>query len=73
MRILEEVFRTGIKKGKLKKMDPGSAAFALVGMCNSLIFRWLMSEEPYPLTRDMPVVLEIFLRGISRDETKGGA
>ena len=72
LRILEQVFRTGMNKGKLKKMDPGSAAFALVGMCNSLIFRWLMSEKPYPLTMDLPMVLEIFLRGIARQTTKGG-
>lgn len=65
LRILEEVLRKGMKSGKIKRMNVRTAAFGLVGMCNMIIFRWLMSEKPYPLSRDIPLILEIFLRGVA--------
>jgi len=69
LRILEEVLGKGIKSGKIKKMDAGGATFALVGMCNSIIFHWLMSDKPYPLNNEVRLVTEIFLRGISRQSS----
>jgi len=71
LEILEDVLRSGMKSGKMKKMDARSAAFGLVGMCNSIICRWLMSEKPYPVEREVRMVSEIFLRGISRQKTRG--
>ncbi len=72
LRILEDVIHSGMKNGSMKKLDPRSATFALVGMCNLIIFRWLLSEKPYPLNKEIPLVLEIFLRGISTPETRAG-
>lgn len=72
LRILEDVLRSGMKNGKMKRMEPRSAAFGLVGMCNSIIFRWLMSEKPYPLEDEVRLILEIFLRGISRQSSRRG-
>jgi AcrR family transcriptional regulator len=64
LRILEDILREGMKNAKMKKMNVRSATFALVGICNSVIFRWLLSERNYSLRNEMPVILEIFLRGI---------
>lgn len=73
LQVLEEVLRTGMKNGKMKKMDAGSATFGLVGMCNLTIFRWLLSEKPYPLKKEVPLILEIFLHGISKQGDRAGA
>lgn len=64
LRILEDILRRGMKNGEMKKMNVRSTTFALVGMCNSVIFRWLMSERNYSLRKEVPLILEIFLRGI---------
>jgi len=64
LRILEDILREGMKNAKMKKMNVRSATFALVGICNSVIFRWLLSERNYSLKNEVPVILEIFLRGI---------
>jgi TetR/AcrR family transcriptional regulator len=73
LRILEDVLRRGIKSRKLKKMDARSATFALVGMCNLMIFRWIMAEKPHTIEKEVPLILEIFLRGISRQTKRTGA
>jgi AcrR family transcriptional regulator len=73
LRILEDVFRSGMKKGRMKKMAPRSATFALLGMCNLTIFRWLLSEKPYALKKEVPLILEIFLHGICRQGSRAGA
>jgi AcrR family transcriptional regulator len=73
LRILEEVLRGGMESKKLKKTDARSATFALVGMCNFTIFRWIMSEKPYPLDKEVGLILEIFLRGITRGKRTIGA
>ncbi len=70
--MLEGILRDGMKNGKLKKMDPRSAAFCLLGMCNSIIFRWLISQKPYPLKREVHLIEEIFLDGITLQPTGRG-
>lgn len=70
LEILENVLRGGMKSGKMKKMDPRSAAFGLLGMCNSVIFRWLMSEKRYSLKKEVRLISEIFLWGISRESNR---
>jgi len=66
LEILEGVIRQGIKSGKIKKMDVRSAAFGLLGMCNSIIYHRLISDKPYSLDREVGLIVEIVLRGISR-------
>ncbi len=73
LQILEEVLRRGMKNGKMKKMNPRTATFALIGMCNLTIFRWLLSERPYPLEREAGPILKIFLWGIAQQQEGGGA
>lgn len=73
LRILEDVIRKGMKSGKMKKMNPRTATFALIGMCNLTIFRWLLSEKPYPLEREAGPILKIFLWGIAQQAEGRGA
>jgi TetR/AcrR family fatty acid metabolism transcriptional regulator len=69
---LERVLSEGMRAGRMKKVDARSAVFVLLGMCNSLIFRWLMAEKRYPLTEEIPLVLEIFQQGILSRPKEGG-
>lgn len=73
LRVFEDVLRSGMRSGRIKKMDARSATFGIVGMCNSIIFRWLISHKQYPLKREIPLILEIFLRGISHPASDKGA
>lgn len=64
LRILEDILRAGMDHGKMKKLNVRTATFALVGICNSITFQWLLSEGNYSLKDEVPAILEIFLRGI---------
>jgi AcrR family transcriptional regulator len=63
---LAEVMRQGIKEGEFKPMNPLDLAHALVGMVNSFVFEWLISQQHYPLVSKLDTVLEIFLGGVQR-------
>lgn len=72
LRILEDILRSGMKHGKIKKLSVPTATFALVGICNSITFQWLLSEGNYSLKSEVPAILEIFLRGICIRPSGGG-
>ena len=66
---LSAVVREGIEKGVIKPLDPMSLAVALAGMTNFLLHKWLISEEEYPLERELAVIRELFFKGaIQRGE-----
>lgn len=62
--LLEKQLQRGMEQGLLKKINPGSAAQALLGMTNALIYKWLMSNEDYSLQKEADVIMEIFFKGI---------
>ena len=62
--LLEKQLQMGMEQGLFKKIDPGSAAQALLGITNSLIHKWLISDEDYPLQKEADVIMEIFFKGI---------
>jgi AcrR family transcriptional regulator len=64
---LAEVMRQGLKKGEFKHMNPLDLAHALVGMVNSFVFEWLISQQHYPLISKLDTILEIFLGGVRRN------
>jgi hypothetical protein len=45
-------------------------AHALVGIVNSFIFEWMISQESYPLILKLDTVLEIFLGGVQQMERR---
>jgi AcrR family transcriptional regulator len=61
---LADVLEKGIKDGYFKKIDVESAAHALFGITNSVLYRWLTSKKRYPIRREISVIEEIFLNGI---------
>ncbi len=62
--LLEEDIRRGIESGVMKSINPRSAAFALIGLTNSIIYQWLISNEDYPLISELDTILEIWFRGV---------
>jgi len=63
VKILEE----GIEKGYFKKVDPESAAYALWGITNSLLYKWLTSEKKYPIRKEVSIIQEIFFEGVLKN------
>ena len=56
-----------IRSGILKKIDPQLMAAALTGIVNSYASRWLAVAQEEPLTSKVPVVRDIFLKGVRKD------
>ncbi|MBU1152553.1 TetR/AcrR family transcriptional regulator [bacterium] len=65
--LLEEDIRNGIEKGVIKNINPQTAAFALIGMTNAIIYKWLISDEDYPLTSERDTILEIWFKGVIKE------
>jgi TetR/AcrR family transcriptional regulator len=68
--ILAEVMKQGIEEGELKSLNPLDLAHALVGIVNSFVFEWIISQEAYPLISKLDSVLEIFLGGAQQKERR---
>jgi len=64
---LEENIRNGIEKGVIKSLNPQSATYALIGLTNSIIYKWLISDENYPLISELDTILEIWFKGVSKN------
>ncbi len=68
--ILAEVMRQGIERKEFRSMSPLDLAHALVGIVNSFVFEWMISQKPYPLVSKVDTVLEIFLDGVQQIERR---
>ena len=68
--LLEDYFKKGMKARLFKKMDPQSASIALIGLINSLIYKWLISEKEYSLHKEKKVIMNTFFKGILVDDKK---
>lgn len=65
-RIKREIER-GIEFGEIKRIeDTEGLAYSLLGICNSLIYRWLIKNEGRDLTSDFKVVERVFFEAIGR-------
>ena len=62
--LLEDYFKRGMKAGVFKKLDSRSASIALVGLINSLIYKWLISEKEYSLKKEKKIIMATFFDGI---------
>ncbi|MFH1562668.1 MAG: TetR/AcrR family transcriptional regulator [Nitrospirota bacterium] len=65
--LLEEGLTQGIEKGVIKNINPQSAAFALIGLTNAIIYKWLISDKDYPLTNELDTILEIWFKGVIKE------
>ncbi len=62
--LLEDYFKRGMKAGVFKKLDSQSASIALVGLINSLIYKWLISEKEYSIKKEKKIIMATFFDGI---------
>jgi len=72
LHLLEEVLEKGMQLGIFKRMDVSSAALALVGSSNALIYKWLIADEEYPLKGEVRVIMDTFFWGIVQSASRGG-
>jgi len=63
---IASIIQDGIRSGEFRKIEPAMAAGSLMGIIRSIIFSWFVREEKTPLDRYRPMVMEIFLKGISK-------
>ncbi|MCK4993770.1 MAG: TetR/AcrR family transcriptional regulator [Candidatus Omnitrophica bacterium] len=61
---MEEVFRQGITKGQIKKIDVGGAIGILTNMLNGLVYMWQIEGRKYPIAEKVPMLLKIYFSGI---------
>jgi len=60
------IIRDGIKSGEFRKVEPTVAAASFMGIISSVIFSCLAKGEKASLDRYKPILMDIFLRGISK-------
>jgi TetR/AcrR family transcriptional regulator, fatty acid metabolism regulator protein len=64
---VEGVMREGIRASIFKGMDPALMAAAFTGIINSCTSKWLTMAEETTLQSAVPLVTEIFLKGVRAD------
>jgi AcrR family transcriptional regulator len=69
---LKDILSEGMRKGYLKKADPSSCAYALWGLTNSLLYKYLISDRKYPINRELSVIHKIFFEGILNEKNRRG-
>lgn len=67
---LKDILSEGMRKGYLKKADPSSCAYALWGLTNSLLYKYLISDRKYPINRELSVIHKIFFEGILNEKKR---
>ena len=63
---IASIVREGIKSGEFRKVEPTLAAASFMGIVRSVIFNCLVKDEKNPPDGYKPMVMDIFLKGISR-------
>jgi AcrR family transcriptional regulator len=63
---IASIIQDGIRSGEFRKVEPTVAAGSLMGIIRSVIFSWFVGEERTSMDRYRPMVMEIFLKGISK-------
>ncbi len=61
---LAAVLERGVREGVFRKIDPHDMAVALEGLVNAFLYRWLEAPEDQPYEASLPVIRDIFLRGV---------
>ena len=61
---LASVLETGIRRKVFREMDPYHMAVALEGLTNAFLFCWLEDPEQHPCGANIPVIRDMFLKGV---------
>jgi len=59
------VLEHGVRQNVFRKGDPYHMAVALEGIINAFLFCWLREPERQPYDANVPVILDIFLKGVA--------
>ena len=70
LHIIENVFHQGIQKGVFKNIDTRCASFALVGITDALLFKWLFENKSSCFDEELAALQEIFFKGILIEKEK---
>ena len=62
--IIENIFQQGIQTGVFKNIDTRNASFALVGITDALLFKWLFEDKSFDFDDELAALKEIFFNGI---------
>ena len=65
---MEDVFRQGIVKGQIKKIDVKGAIGILTNMLNGLVYMWQVEGRKYPIMKKFSMLLKIYFTGIVKDK-----
>jgi AcrR family transcriptional regulator len=63
---IASIVREGIKSGEFRKVEPTLAAASFMGIVRSVIFSWFVRDDKNLLDTYKPMVMDIFLKGISK-------
>ena len=63
---IASIVRDGIKSGEFREVEPTLAAASFMGIIRSVIFNWFVKDEKTLPDRYKPMVMDIFLKGISK-------
>ena len=61
---LASVLETGVRKKVFREIDPYHMAVALEGLTNAFLFCWLEDPEQHPYGANVPVIRDMFLKGV---------
>jgi TetR/AcrR family fatty acid metabolism transcriptional regulator len=61
------IIKRGIDEGELRAAPTADLAYALVGMVNSVVFRWVAEDDPEPLGPKADWLVELFARMAGAD------
>lgn len=61
---LASVFKAGVRKKMFRRQDPYYMAVALEGITNSFLFCWLENPEQHSYEANVPLITEMFLKGV---------
>ena len=61
---LASVLETGVRRKVFREMDPYHMAVALEGLTNAFLFCWLEDPEQHPYGANIPVIRDMFLKGV---------
>jgi len=61
--IVARVIEEGIKEGRLRALNAKKMAATLRGIIDALAFQWILSKKKESLVSNVPLIMELFLKG----------
>ena len=65
---LSSVMKKGIRQKTLRKINPYYMALAIEELTNAFLLLWLEDSEHHPYKANVPVIMELFLKGCAANE-----